>query len=45
MGTIKSAKMNTPFEQLAGWLDKKEDEHFEFKEAKENFHFEKLLKR
>lgn len=30
--------------QLEEWLDAKEDEHLEFKEAKNNFHFEKLVK-
>lgn len=30
--------------QLEEWLGIKEDEHLEFKEAKHNFHFEKLVK-
>ncbi len=30
-------------EQLQHWMDAKEDEHLEFKEAKNNFHFEKLV--
>ena len=29
---------------LRDWLNAKEDEHLEFKEAKNNFHFEKLVK-
>jgi ATP-dependent DNA helicase RecG len=31
-------------QQLEDWLTAKEDEHLEFKEAKNNFHFEKLVK-
>lgn len=31
-------------EKLAAWLDTKEDEHLEFKEAKERFDFENLIK-
>jgi ATP-dependent DNA helicase RecG len=31
-------------QQLQLWLTAKEDEHMEFKEAKNNFHFDKLLK-
>lgn len=31
-------------QQLEDWLNAKEDEHLEFKEAKNNFHFEKLVK-
>jgi Putative DNA-binding domain len=31
-------------QQIDEWLDAKEDEHLEFKEAKSNFHFEKLVK-
>lgn len=31
-------------QQLQEWLNTKEDEHLEFKEAKNNFHFEKLVK-
>jgi ATP-dependent DNA helicase RecG len=30
--------------QIDAWLQGKEDEHLEFKEAKQNFHFEKLVK-
>jgi ATP-dependent DNA helicase RecG len=30
--------------QIDAWLRGKEDEHLEFKEAKQNFHFEKLVK-
>ena len=30
--------------QIDAWLKGKEDEHLEFKEAKQNFHFEKLVK-
>ncbi len=32
-----------PVEQLPHWMAGKEDEHLEFKEAKNNFHFEKLV--
>jgi ATP-dependent DNA helicase RecG len=34
----------TSFDQLHAWLNAKEDEHLEFKEAKNNFHFETLVK-
>jgi ATP-dependent DNA helicase RecG len=30
--------------QVDAWLDAKEDEHLEFKEAKNNFHFDSLVK-
>ena len=30
--------------RLEAWLQAKENEHLEFKEAKQNFHFEKLVK-
>src|SRR3989337_2613102 len=30
--------------QIDEWLRAKEDEHLEFKEAKNNFHFEKLVR-
>jgi len=36
--------MSVSVEQLNSWLDNKENEHLEFKEAKENYHFEKLVK-
>ena len=36
--------MTVSIQQLQEWLNAKEDEHLEFKEAKNNFHFEKLLK-
>jgi ATP-dependent DNA helicase RecG len=36
--------MTTPLDQLQTWMDAKEDEHLEFKEAKNNFHFETLVK-
>jgi ATP-dependent DNA helicase RecG len=36
--------MNIDLEHLNRWLRVKEDEHLEFKEAKHNFHFEKLVK-
>src|SRR5712691_4497569 len=36
--------MTVSVEQLQKWLDAKEDEHLEFKEAKTNFHFETLVK-
>jgi ATP-dependent DNA helicase RecG len=34
----------TSLDQLQTWLNAKEDEHLEFKEAKQNFHFETLVK-
>src|ERR1700679_1097600 len=36
--------MTPTSQQLHRWLAAKEDEHLEFKEAKANFHFEKLVK-
>ena len=36
--------MTATSQQLQKWLNAKEDEHLEFKEAKANFHFEKLVK-
>ena len=36
--------MTIPEEKLAAWLNTKEDEHLEFKEAKEHYDFEKLVK-
>lgn len=36
--------MSVSVEQIDEWLRGKEDEHLEFKEAKNNFHFEKLVK-
>ena len=36
--------MTATSQQLQKWLGAKEDEHLEFKEAKANFHFEKLVK-
>ena len=36
--------MNTSLDQLQEWMDAKESERLEFKEAKQNFHFEKLVK-
>jgi ATP-dependent DNA helicase RecG len=36
--------MNTSLNQLQLWMSSKEDEHLEFKQAKQNFHFEKLVK-
>lgn len=36
--------MTASLKQLQEWLNAKEDEHLEFKEAKNNFHFEKLVK-
>jgi ATP-dependent DNA helicase RecG len=36
--------MATSLQQLQQWMDGRENEHLEFKEAKNNFHFEKLLK-
>lgn len=36
--------MTVSDQQLKAWLAAKENEHLEFKEAKNNFHFEKLVK-
>ncbi len=36
--------MFTTVEQFRSWLEGHEDEHLEFKEAKEHFDFEKLVK-
>lgn len=36
--------MTTPLDQLQAWMNAKEDEHLEFKEEKNNFHFETLVK-
>ena len=36
--------MTVSDQQLQEWLNAREDEHLEFKEAKNNFHFEKLVK-
>lgn len=36
--------MSAILQQLQQWIDAREDEHLEFKEAKKNFHFEKLLR-
>jgi len=36
--------MTIPEEKLAAWLNTKEDEHLEFKEAKVHYDFEKLVK-
>lgn len=36
--------MSTSLEQLQTWMEAREDEHLEFKEAKGGFHFEKLVK-
>jgi ATP-dependent DNA helicase RecG len=36
--------MGTSIDQLQEWVISKENEHLEFKEAKQNFHFEKLVK-
>lgn len=36
--------MTATLQHLQQWLDAKENEHLEFKEAKNNFHFDKLLK-
>ncbi|MGO9815541.1 MAG: hypothetical protein ACLP53_32840, partial [Isosphaeraceae bacterium] len=33
--------MTASIQQLQEWLNAKEDEHLEFKEAKTNFHFDK----
>lgn len=36
--------MTVSSQQLQEWLNARENEHLEFKEAKNNFHFEKLVK-
>lgn len=36
--------MSSELVQLQRWMDAKEDEHLEFKEAKASFEFEKLVK-
>ena len=36
--------MSVTLQQLQQWLSRREDEHLEFKEAKNNFHFDKLVK-
>jgi ATP-dependent DNA helicase RecG len=36
--------VKTALAQLNDWLTAREDEHLEFKEARNNFHFEKLVK-
>jgi len=36
--------MTISSQQLQEWLNAREDEHLEFKEAKNNYHFEKLVK-
>lgn len=36
--------MTARLSELESWLAQREDEHLEFKEAKNNFHFEKLVK-
>jgi ATP-dependent DNA helicase RecG len=41
-GRIKA--MNVTLSELQQWMRAPEGEHLEFKEAKQNFHFEKLLK-
>ena len=35
--------MTATRQQLQEWLNAKEDEHLEFKEANANFHFDKLV--
>lgn len=35
--------MSTTVDQLGEWMDSKEGEHLEFKEAKQNFQFDKLV--
>ncbi len=37
--------MNTSLDQLQEWMDSKESERLEFKEAKQNFHFGNLVKK
>ena len=37
-------RMSDRLDQLQKWMNDPEDEHLEFKEAKSNFHFEKLVK-
>lgn len=35
--------MNSSIEDIKAWMDAQEDNHLEFKEAKDGFHFEKLV--
>ena len=35
--------MTVSIDILQTWMDSKEDEYLEFKEAKKNFHFEELV--
>jgi ATP-dependent DNA helicase RecG len=35
--------VTSPLDRLTTWMDGSEDEHLEFKEAKNNYHFEKLV--
>ncbi|HEX2960078.1 MAG TPA: RNA-binding domain-containing protein, partial [Chitinispirillaceae bacterium] len=41
--TMSDEHKSAGVELLNGWLDALEGEHFEFKEAKHNYHFEKLV--
>jgi len=41
---MRGLSMDNSPSQLQKWMDSKEDEHLEFKEAKQNFHFDKLVK-
>ena len=36
--------MTVSIDILQTWMNAREDEHLEFKEAKKNFHFETLVK-
>ena len=36
--------MTVSIDILQTWMNSREDEHLEFKEAKKNFHFETLVK-
>ena len=40
---MSNTTSKSTLEQLTIWMAAREDEHLEFKEAKNNFHFEKLV--
>ena len=44
ISSFKGINVTVTLEQLQLWLETKEDEHLECKEAKNNFHFENLVR-
>ena len=44
ISAFRGINVTVSLEQLQLWLETKEDEHLECKEAKHNFHFENLVK-